>query len=730
MSKDSLPLPVNEATDVVLVDEEARVSGGRILDETDLNGQPTGLKLYYPDDDEKRALENLIGDELDEMEKEHEPLWNKAVANIRTYEALPDGDKEDMLMLPFGKRDTNHLWAFFVNRIWNKKPFATIEPEEFGYYEVPIPMGQGPMGETISRTELRSAEELAEAGERLIEHYVRRRLPMRKFLYTTIGDCVMGAGPVYGETCYKRTMKPELVPNFKRLPGGMVVVDGYIERERVSGSPHKLIAHPTFNCMMSHPALDIQEAETFAVHNPESILHFRHKILENEYYLATEDDFEDCKKAANDLRRYEQKTDLAEMKDRKVDRPKRQMDVWNVWRYYPVVLQNDMGEEEEGVLSLVIPFERTTRKILGMALNGYAHGKRPFVSYVQRPRPHQIGGYSTGEDVMPTVKYQTRMYHSQLQNAYLANQIIVGYRPGSPSAEWLKRNQLGYRSKIPRQAGGDLEPMSFGRDLRSLAPEIGALDALQRQIGVSDAVRGATIPGRTSRAAISLVQEAGLTVPMLDLDHFRECLSEQITMLYQNIGQWSIYGEEIPWQNPETRAITMKAVEFPLEGVGRFNVRITASSDEETAQFEFERDIALSRIQAQAHAERARILGPVFDERATPAIISVQRQTLIAHELLMARVFELARLDPKKYTLDERQIDELIEMQRQAIAQRQQMMMQQMMAMQGGQLGGNVVPIRGAGGGGGVSNAGAPSVPGTTYGMVASPGLATPGGAP
>lgn len=713
-------------TAAVLVAEDGPpMSNGKIIDEIDSKGQPTGFKLFVPTEDEERRMAERIDEELDIAEKEWEGIWARMAHNIHAYEALPDSDKDDaarsFLTLPVGKRDVNHLVAFFVNRIYNKRPIVTVTPEEFGMYEVPIPTGQQDpyTGNAVSRTEMRSAEELAEGAERLMEHYLRGdKLKFHRFLYDLVMSCVQGASPVWGKTCYERTMRPQLVPKWRRLPSGMVVADGYREVDRVIGSPHKLIVQSGFNVMMASPWLDPQEAEWVSEHVPHTIAEGRSKVHSNEWYLVTDEDWTEMRKAVGDLDRYEAKNAASEIVERKVDRKRKFLDVHNVSIYWPVIFQDEDGQDMEGIFSLLVPFERTTKKILACPLNPYAHGRRNLVAYYQRPRVNEIGGYSTMEDVLPLQKVKTRLFHSQVQNAMLANTVWTKYRPGSTAAQWLKSNEIRARSKVPVQNSSDLESATLGRDLRSLAPEIAAIDQMAKELTVSDTVKGATLLGRTSRAAISLVQEAGLTVPNMDLDFLRDALSENLTMLYHNVGQWAMYGEEIPYQDPETRAVVMRAVEFPLDGVNLFTVRIAASSDEETNQFEFERDLGLSKLQSEMFMTAAQIIAPMVNPQAPPIVEAFQKPMLVANQLLMARIFELAKMDPRKFTLSERQIDQMLAEHKQWVIAKQQAEAAAAAAAQGG-AGGNV--IQGAFGGGPIPGAENPNAQGSA-GVGTAPG--------
>jgi len=189
----------------------------------------------------------------------------------------------------------------------------------------------------------------------------------------------------------------------------------------------------------------------------------------------------------------------------------------------------------------------------------------------------------------------------------------------------------------------------------------------------------------------------------MDLDFLTESVNQNLTMLFRDFGQWSALGENIPFQQPEDRAIVMKAVEFPLDGLNTFAVKVTASSDEETEQFEFERNMGLAKLQQEAFAMAANIMGPMFSSQAPPAVVEFQRRTLVSHQLLQARIFQLAKLDPKRYTMSEREIDALVEMQRQFI-EAQKAAAQ---AAQGAQDGGGGNVVSGAFGGGAVPAGGA-----------------------
>ncbi len=696
-------------TEAILVEDEGNisVSNGKIVAELDEQGNDTGFKLFVPTEEEQRRMEQYIAEELEIGEQEYETVRNRILLNIAAYEALPSGDKEDLLNLPLGKSHVNHLVAFFTNRIWNKDPIASVIPEEYGMYDVPIPYGRDPVsGAVLSRIEQRSAEELVEGGERLMTHYLKGdRLKFRAFIYTVIMDVVRGAAPAWGKTCYERVMRPQLVPNWRRLPNDMIAMDGYREVDRVVGSPHKMLALSGLNVMMASPWLDPQEADWVAEHIPHTVAEGRNKVKQNEWYLVSDDDWTDLRKAAGDIsKRYEEKTAAAEMRERQAQRPRPVLDVHNVWLYWPVVFDDDRGQTLEGIFSLLVPFERTTGKMLAAPLNPYAHGRRNLVPYVQRPRPHEIGGYSTMEDVGPLQKVKTRLFHSQVQNAMLANTVWTKVRLGSTAWQWLKSNEIRSRAKVPVTNDTDLKAEVLGRELRSLAPEIAALDGWAKELTVSDTVKGAQLLGRTSRAAISLVQEAGLTIPNMDLDCIRDRASENLTMLFHNIGQWSVYGEEIPFRDPETRAIAMRAVRFPIDGLSGFSVRITASSDEETAQFEFERDLGLAKLQMEAFASSVQLIAPMMKPDSPPVVEEMQKPMFVAQQLLLARIFELAKMDPKKFTFTERQIDEILARHRAWVIQQQQKMMAEQ-AQQGGP-GGPANVVQGAFGGGPVPNAG------------------------
>lgn len=655
------------------------MANGKILPELDADGQETGFKLFVPSEEEQKRMERRIADELNTTEQEHANLYARMLKNIHAYEALPDADKKDLLTLPLGKKDVNHLVGFYVNRIWNKRPIASVIPEEYGMYEVPIPTEQvDPFtGQRVSAVEMRSAEEISGGGEKLLEHYLRNpKTNFHKFLYDVVMSSVQGA-PAWGKTEYRRVTRPQLVPNWRRLPNGQVVADGYKEMERVVGCPHKFVAKSGFDVMVATPWVDVQEAEMAFEHDPHTIIEGRNKVKQNEWYLVSDDDWKELYKACTTLERYEERNTAEELKaGRTIERPRDFLDVFHVSMFWPVVFDDETGQTMEGVFSLVVPFERTTGKILAAPLMPYAHGRRNLVPYVQRPRPFDLGGYSTMEDVAPLQRVQTRLFHSQIENAMLANTVWTKVRPGSTAWTWLKSNEIRARSKVPVQNPQDIESSVLGRELRSLAPEIAAIGAFATGITVSDTVKGATLQGRTSRAAISLVQEAGLTVPNMDLDFLNDRLSENVGMLYHNISQWAMYGEEIPFRNPETRALAMKAVQFPLDGPGQFSVRISASSDEETAQFEFERDLGLAKVQQEFFQTFASLVGPMVNPNAPPVIEAFQKPMLVALNLMQSRICELAKLDPEKYTFTEKKIDEILQAHRQWVMEQMQAQMQ------------------------------------------------------
>ncbi len=638
------------------------ISNGRLVKEYDRSGRETGQKLFIPTADEKKRMEERIAEELDLVQSMYKKkVWPRYKRNIRNFEALPDGEKEEMLTVPLTKKNVNHSIAFQVGRIYNKTPLLTVDPDEYGEYTVPVPTGQmDEFGEQISRPQIVTAEDIAKGGEDLMTHYLKKKLPFHRFLYDIAHSNIIGA-PAWGKTCYNRVLRPQLVPHFKRRSDGMIVASGFREVERAIGSPHHLIAKSGFDVMMPDPWTDEQMCEFLFERNPITLSESRDKLSQNEWYLCTDADWNEIRKAARtDVDENDQ--ELNDIYSRKSDRPPGFVDVYNVHFFWPAVFQDEDGEDVEGLFSFLGIFDKTTSKLLACPMQPYAHGMRELVRYGQRPKPFTADSYSTGEDLSPLQKIETRLWHSQVTNAMLANTIIAKVRPGSATWNWMKGNDIRSKSKIPvANMENDFRTDVMGRELRSLAAEIGAIENWGEQLGTSDAVRGANVPGRTSRAAINLVQEAGLTVPLMDLDFLKAPLERQLTMLYRNIGQWAMYGEEIPYEDPVRRATMMKAVQFPTEGLNGFSVRVTASSDEDAAQFEFERNVGLLKLFSEQAQAAAMIAGPMVDAKAPPVVRDFNLPIFIGHQLLLGRTVELAKLDKRKYSLSEQQIREILE---------------------------------------------------------------------
>lgn len=729
-----------------------KATTGEIEDGIGEDGEPTGYRFFVPKKDEEARMAAYLAEEYEIARENYSGVWSAAEENLLSYHALSESD--ELLTIPIVKRDVNQIISFLINRIMNKRPIATVDPDEIGMIEVPVPAGNDPLtGEVMSRMELKAAEEIAENGERLMDHYLRKRIPFRRFVSDIITDCVRGLQPAWGKTCYEPNDRVHATPKFQRGKNGLYRMSGMQHVNREMGSPHKLLAKSVFDVLMPSDELDPQESPWIAERNTMSITRFRQAYDAGEFPHLTPEKAAKVIAGAKDLSSSIVRPGIRGHDGRAFDRARGQLDIWNFWTYWPIMLDVE-GEMLEGLFSLLIPFDVTTSTILASPLNPYGHGLRPLREYFMRQEPHQFAGGSTGADTVPFQRSISTLFQLQIKNAALANTIALKVRPGSKAWTWLQHNPFRSGSRLPADQSSDVETLQIGSNYRSLSPEIGALDSLAKETNVvSDAFRGASMGSRTAAAAISLVQEASSSQPLTFLDNLREGFGVNLSMLYAQLGQYSIYGETIPFRNPETKKLTELAVQFPADGNAGFTVNVTASSDEETTQFQFEQTLGLSKVFAEHNKLRAEMLGPMIDAKATPAMIAANRKMFLGGEKIIARLSELARLDARQFTFSEKELDEIVDLQAKwmEIMKQMQAMQQQLAQAQqqitqlqtpalppgggpfgptGGPPGGaEVIPFAGAGGGGNLPVP-APPVAGGVPGMAAPPGEPLPVGPP
>lgn len=600
----------------------------------------------------KLHIEQYLDEEHTLAEIDYKAVIDEAMRCERIYEGMSDG--EELLTIPIAKRDANQIIAYLVNRIWNKDPVFTVTPEEQRQFKMLNPTGPQmplPNGQTApaSRLTMAWSDEVAKNLERLVEHKVRKRLPFLEVLTNVTQQMVKGVAPAWVKVAYERRMRTVRQTRVHDLGDGWVVPYGTEDVEVPMGDPHKLVFRNAPDVLLPADSMDEQEAPWISEAIPMDSMTLRHKASSGEYDL-TDDELAEVLKATEDLSEVRRQRDYAKIDKREAKKPRNLHNTREVWAYWPIVQEDG----EVGIYSLCLHYHRKAKKLLKAYINPNQHGLRPYVPFFQRRRADRFSGGSCVQDVAPFQKVISVAFHLQLNNAAQANMVAFLVRQGSAAWNWLSKHKVGPGGMVAMQQKGEVEPFRLGTDYRSMAEEINfANNEATKVTTVTDADRD--VPNRTAVGTTQLVQDARQQQINSVLEMTRYQWGKVAKFLVQQMQQYDIYGDTIPFQDPRTKQVTMLALRMPIETISdQFTFLLSASSEDDTKDQRFMRLLQAQKVLRETRRESITNMGPMFAPQSPPAVRKVLMHSIVAEEDLAGEMIELVGVvNRDKYILTE-----------------------------------------------------------------------------
>lgn len=668
--------------------------------------------------DGKAHFEKYLDEEHTLAEIDYKPVIDEALRCERIYEAMSDGD--ELLTIPIAKRDANQIIAYLVDRIWSKKPIFTVTAEEQMQFKIldpvgpamPLPgaseppppaqMGALPGGPPVSPPEqgqppggglagppppppgseqvpgvsvpasrmlIAWSDEVAKALEMLIEHKVRKRINFYEILVSVITQMIKGVSPAWIKVAYEKRTRKVKQTRVVDLGAGWYAPSGTEEVEIPHGDPHKMLFINAPDVLLPADAMDEQEAPWLSWSMPPmDSMTLRHKVSTGEYDL-TPDELEEVLKQSQDMSAARRASEFAKVDKREARKPRWMHDVKEVWPFWPIV-----GEDGEPVIySLCVHYHRKAKKILKAYINPNQNGLRPFTPFFQRKRPDRFSGGSCVQDAAPFQKVISVMMHLDLNNKAQANMKAYLIRSGSTAWNWMSKHKIGPGGMIPFLQKGEVEPFPVGDVYHSTGEQVNFLNNESTKVTtVGDADRD--VPNRTAVGTTDIVQTARRLQMNLTLESTRWQLGKVVKQLVQQIQQYDIYGESIPFQNPKTKALVMIPLRMPIETINdQFTFMPTASSEDDTKDQQFMRLMQGQKLLRETRRESLANMGPMFSPQAPPAVRKVLMHSIVAEEKMAGEMIDLLGIvNQDKFILTEDFLNEVDEEHQQWIQQMQQ----------------------------------------------------------
>lgn len=311
------------------------------------------------------------------------------------------------------------------------------------------------------------------------------------------------------------------------------------------------------------------------------------------------------------------------------------------------------------IRSLCATVHVKAKKILNLYVNPYWHGKRPYVPFFMRKRPHRFSGMSTTGDVAPLQRLISSIFHAQIQNMVQQNVKVFLIRNNSTTWRFLTQtgNQLRPGIKIPFDDPSDVSPVQLGSPVQSMASEISFLDGQAQQLSVtSDYDLGADIPNRTAAATVSQIEQMAKVQPQTILRGMRRCISKAMEMYLQTVAQFHVY-ETIPFLDTKTQKLTRLLIGFPKETIeNHFAFYVTATGDEDTPQAKIEKTTILLGATDQRNIAVMNLSNIIMAPEVPDAAVEIAIHLLVGREKLYGDLLSAQRVDSKQFVLSEKMI--------------------------------------------------------------------------
>lgn len=654
----------------------------------------SGYTRFIPSDPELTAINRWLHEEITRALEDHAPIFAEAAENLEVYKAVKTaipGSGQSLIPSPIARNPADQIIATTHNDVMRARPVVSVDPYFPSTYSVPVPaqinapmmdpatgmpqmdpMSGGPMMQMqqVAVPVDKSAEEIALRFEQGLEFKNRERLNFEGYLHETIQDCVT-VGLTWGKVCRERKRRSMLAPKIKK--GALIDLSAKEEVSAYGGEEVKFFRVPIFNVIRPDITCDIDDLEWIAERTPKTPEDVLAGFHSDEYFLLKDDaEAAQASKAVSEAREPAQDRVEASTRNWTPQYRKPMCEVFEVWFYrYLKVVDPETGQKSVKRYSLMGDYHYGAKKLMSCFRNPYDHQRRIHVPFMQ---------FLDGSCTVGIVKYHqqigTSIMQAEIKNAFHANNMVYWWDPNETEVHtfFKDRTAIGPGDMVPGKEGEAWGLVRGGAQHESMLPLLQWVSGSgQEASNVSDYESGRTIPGRTPSSTVSQILEQGGQQGVL----FKRLLSRQMSKLFrlylETCRQFSPLGETVPVKDPETKALMMVPMRFPVgEVLDNFRISLTAA-DEALAKERQPEDMAVDLDLYQRHTQFvAQVVGPMMDPNLSPAQTEFFRKIAEGEQALYERILSLRRTDTDKFDL-KKAVDAIAEEKAAIMAQMEEM---------------------------------------------------------
>jgi hypothetical protein len=641
-----------------------------------------GYDRVIPADDVLQRMIDAYCLAIEQTDADYVPQIKRLDLNEKAYDA-EHVETSDVITLPTVKRIVNQQASWEATAILSKDPYITIRPLDGGEYELPWKItGQEPVppsaGQAFAgmppqqtfQTKKVSSEDAAKLYQRFLQYKLTEDVKFEELVEETSYAIKIGETPNWWKISYNPAVRYAKQKKFIQASKGVQVI-GLEETEIRDRSAVGIEARSFRNITMPVTENDEQRSPWLQERTPLKSLEIWEGLKQGKYDLCMQPgaDGQPAEIPLSDIRtllnlaenpndRPENLTQAA-IEDRVASQPEFEHDVRTLWFFYPLKrtkVDPQTGQKKRVIemRSLCATVHLKARRFLNLYVNPYWHGKRPYVPFFERKKPHRFTGTTTAGDVAPIQSLISSIYHAQINNLVQQNVKVFLIRKDSVTWNFLsaQSNKLTPGMKIPYDDKDDVNPVQLGAPVASMAQEIGFLDGQAARLAVtSDFDLGQNIPNRTPAATVSQVEQLAKVQPVSVLRAMRRSIARAMKMYLTTVAQFHAY-EEIPFLDPETKQTISLLIGFPREIIDQhFSFHVTATGDEDSKQARFEKaGLAIKQID-DANETALKLMPMVLDPEQPPHVQAFATFCLLRREALVEEVISDFRLDTSRFVI-------------------------------------------------------------------------------
>lgn len=634
-----------------------------------------GYIKFIPNDDELKAIETYLAEELARTLSDYESLFQEAVNNVNCYRhakiTLETG--KAILPAPIARIPADHIIASSFTTVMNARPIFSFDPYFSGKFPVAVPAPEGfpmiPAGTPMSVS--RSSEEIAKNLERGFEFKLRERLDFETKLQKAIRGAVIGC-PFWWKVCADPKSRDLMGP---KVDGAFIdLSQKYSFRQK--GEIVQLYLVPFFNLIKPVDVAEdeLDEGPWVAERTPCDPADVIRGFYSKDFFLLVDKkDADTVASQVSDIHNPFQQAIAAMIQQKVSQKPRQQCPKFLVWFYRDALFKDpETGEKTIKRLNLIGDYHLGAKRLLNCYLNPNEHQSRPYVFCDQMEE-----GDSTVKILRWHQDVATHLMQAQIKNAFIANNINYTYNPDSDAEDWFKKHPTIEAGEVigAGKKGEDWDTFTAGTAHESLLMTWQAVVAEAKVASkVSGPQAGENIPGRTPASTMSQVLQQGAQEGILFLRRLSRGLSKVIRLYLETARQFQPLGETIPIFDPVQKQIIEIPFRFPVgEMLDNFRIALTASDQALQRERDSERIVMWKTVLMQDAEFVAKISAALVDQKTTPALMALFEKALLRNEKLISKIIQLSDTDEDDFDLSA-EIDALVKEQNAARMQMQAMM--------------------------------------------------------